>query len=729
LCQREFLSFTRLREWRDIHTQLRIACRQLGLQARPGPAGDERYEAVHTALLSGLLDNIARHDEGREYTASRNRTLRIFPGSAQARKSPKWLVAAETVETTGVFAREVAAIDPAWALSINPDLLKYHHYQPRWHSRRGQVVASERVTLYGLTLADKRVAHYGPIAPAESRELMIREGLIPGNMRQPPTFLRHNRKLVQELENLESRTRRRDILVEEEVQFDFYDERLPENLYTASGLRSWLKHHPEAERGLYMTREGLTARDPGAAVGEQFPDHLDYEDLRFRLSYQFEPGDAADGVSVTVPVALLNRAPRFLLDWLVPGLLREKCIQLVKGLPKEKRKRLVPAPDYVDRALAQLQPGDTDLLRRLAECMAELGGIQLDRGDWALHKLDDYYRMNIRVVDAGGRLLAQGRDLGELVRRFRATTRQSLGAGEDTPAREGITRWDLGELPREWRFRQAGVDITAYPALVDRGSAVAIELCDYPGMAQAQHRLGVLRLLRLVGAQQGKYLRKQLLRGNETSLVLAACGLDPGALVEDLVDAAYIQAMGLDGNLPRRSREFSEMERRGRGEVTGRAGELEATLLAALQPLVQVYRRLGALDGGRWQDTRGDIADQLSLLFRPSFLRDTPAEWIVQYPRYVRALEIRLERLAGQYPRDRKYTAMLGELARPLRSALEERPTLLWQSPEARAYRWMLEEFRVSLFAQQLGTRQPVSQKRLVEQWRAVEEWRANNPR
>jgi len=729
LCQREFLSFLRMREWRDVHTQLRIACRELGLKYSRVLAEEERYDAVHTALLSGLLGNIARHREGSDYLGCRNRSLRIHPASAQARRKPKWLVAAEIVETSGVFAREVAAIDPAWALPINPDLLKRHYYQPRWHARRGQVVASERVTLYGLTLADKRAVHYGAIAPRESRELMIREGLVPGNVHRPPAFLRHNCKLVQELENLESRTRRRDILVEEQVQFDFYDERLPGDLCTASGLAAWLKRDPEAERGLYMTRAALTAHDPGAVVGEQFPDHLDFEDLRFRLSYQFEPGHAADGVSITIPVALLNRAPRYLPDWLVPGLLREKCIQLVKGLPKEKRKRLVPAPDYVDRALARLQPGNTDLLQCLAEALAELGSVPLDRRDWALDKLEDYYRMNIRVVDTGGQLLAQGRDLGDLVHRFRADTRESFNAGAgDTPAREGITRWDLGDLPREWRMRQAGIDIVAYPALTDRLESVAVELCDYPAEAQVQHRLGVLRLLRLADSQAVKYLRKQLLRGNETSLALAACGFDRGALVEDLIDGAYVQAMGLEESLPRSERDFAQLQRRGRGRVATVAGELETTLLSALQTLAQVHKRLGAMDAGRWLDTRGDVTGQLAALFLPSFLRDTPAAWISQYPRYVKALELRLGRLAGQYPKDQKYTATLAARSQPLTEALEERPALLLQCPEACLYRWMLEEFRVSLSAQQLGTRQPVSEKRLVERWDQVAQWLAKNP-
>tara|TARA_R110002072_G_scaffold43340_3_gene121718 strand:+ start:8512 stop:12261 length:3750 start_codon:yes stop_codon:yes gene_type:complete len=729
LLQREFLSFLRLREWRDIHMQLSIACRQQGLKAATALPDDENYQGIHTALLSGLLSNIAQHDEKRDYLGSRNRKLQIFPGSSQARKPPKWLVAAEIVETSRVFAREVGAIEPEWALGINPDLLKHHYYEPRWQSRRGQVVASERISLYGLTLADKRVVHYGPLAPAESRELMIREGLVAGNFRQYPKFLKHNRQLVHELEELESRTRRRDILVDEQVLFDFYDERLPEAMVTAASLRNWLKRNPEGERSLYMTREVLVARDPGAEVGEQFPNYLEWEDMRFKLSYQFEPGQEADGVSVTIPVALLNRAPRYLFDWLVPGLLREKCIQLVKGLPKEKRKHLVPAPDFVDRALQQMPPADADLLACLAKRLSALGNIAVHSDDWARQTLDDYYHMNVRVVDAQGHLLGQGRDLRELVRRFREDTRQSISASpQSSPARQGITRWDMGELPREWRFRQAGIDIVAYPALVDKTESVAIELCDYPGEAAARHRLGVLRLLRLAGAQQVKFLRKQLLRGNESQLMLAGAQLERSALVEDLIDAAYMQGISAQQTLPYSEADFQQLEQSGRAEVVTRANDIEAALLNALRVLADIRRRLLALDPGKWRDTRDDIEAQLSRLWCESFQRDTPAEWLAQYPRYMKALQQRLERLAGQYPKDQKYTASLAVLNQPLQEAVQRRPELLLLSPEACTYRWMLEEFRVSLFAQNLGTRQAVSQKRLQQQWQTVSQYLQRNP-
>jgi ATP-dependent helicase HrpA len=729
LCKREFLAYMRMREWRDVHTQLTIACRSQKLKPRPTLSEEENYEGVHRALLAGLLSNIAQLEEGREYLGSRNRKLRIFPGSSQARKPPKWLVAAEVVETSSVFARVVGAIEPAWALDINPGLLRRHYYQPRWQARSGRAMAYERITLYGLTLVDKRSVHYGPVAPVEARALLIRDGLVACNMRPFPSFLKHNQRLVRELEGLESRTRRRDILVDEEALIAFYDERLPDNTCTAGRLQNWLKRHPDAAAGLCMKRENLLARDPGAVVGENYPNQLEWEDINFRLSYEFEPGGAADGVSVTVPVALLNRVPRFRFDWLVPGLLREKCIQLVKGLPKNQRRQLVPVPDHVDRALAVLEPCNEDLLRSLAQALAAGSGVRLSPQDWALDKLDDYYSMNVRVVDAGGRLLAQGRDLGALIERFRGDTSQSVSSDQEgSPARTGITRWDFGELPMEWRFQQAGVPIISYPALADETDSVAITLCDYPGEARLLHRLGVLRLLRLHSAQQVKYLRKQLLRGNEFNLVVAAGGLERSALLEDLVDASYLQAMGVDAAPPYTEPEFLALLNRGKGEVIARANELETVLLNSLRLLADIRKRLAAFTGGDWPDTRQDVNQQLRRLWTPGFQRDTPEQWLAQMPRYLKALRTRIERLPGQYAKDQSHTAILQGLEAPLWEAVTSNPGLLQLCGEAAQYRWLLEEFRVSLFAQSLGTRQAVSAKRLQEQWRSVAQWLAKNP-
>ena len=729
LCKREYFSYMRMREWRDIHIQLTIACRQQKLRPAANLPEQENYQGVHQALLAGLLGNIAQHQEDREYLGARNRKLQIFPGSSQARKKPKWLVAAEVVETSRVFARTVGAIDPQWVVDTNPHLLKHHYYQPRWQSRSGRVVAWERLTLYGLTIADKRAVHYGPIASAESRELLIREGLIAGNYRQHPAFLKHNQRLVRELEEMESKVRRRDLLVDEQVLFEFYDELLPEDCYTAGRLRSWLKKNPDADRSLRLDKTNLLARDPGSELENQFPDSVSWQDLEFKLNYQFEPGKATDGVTVTVPVALLNRVPRFLFDWLVPGLLRDKCIALVKGLPKEKRKRLVPVPNYVDQALAELQAENSDLLLALSRVLGRLGGLRLEPADWDSDKLDDFYRMNVRVVDADGKVLEQGRDLAALIEKYRSDTRQSVGEDRgDSPARSGIVRWDFESLDKEWRFRQAGVEILSYPALVDAGDSVAIALCDYPGLASLSHRIGVLKLLRLHNAQAVKYLRKQMLRGNEFNLVLAGSGQERAVLVEDLIDGAFVQAMDLNGELPWDKSAFERVMNSGKGELVNRGNEIESLLLNSLRPLAEARRLLASFAPGKWVESTSDVNQQLTRLFCPGFVRDTPADWLSQYPRYMKALLHRVQRLSGQVPKDQQHTALLQQLAEPLTAAMERREGLLQLCPAACQYRWMLEELRVSLFAQQLGTRQAVSQKRLQQQWQEVQAWLDANP-
>lgn len=729
LCQREFLSFMRMREWRDIHSQLTVACRGIKLRPKPNLAEEEDYQAIHTALLGGLLSNLAQFLENHEYMGCRNRKMQIFPGSSQFKRKPKWLVAGEIVETSKVYARQVAAIDPEWVLNLNPELLKHHYYEPRWQSRSGRVMAYERITLYGLTVADKRPVHYGPINPVEAREILIRQGLIAGSYHSHPDFLKRNLRLVRELEDLESRTRRRDIVADEQVLFDFYDQRLPEDAYTAGRLESWIKKNEAANQSLRVTKEQLIASDPGGQVGEQFPDTLVWKDMVFKLSYQFNPGGVADGVSATIPVALMNRVPRHRFDWLVPGLLREKCVQLIKGLPKSQRKNLVPAPDFVDRALSVLEPDNSDLLEALSAKMSNLGGIKLSRADWNIASLDDYYRMNFRVVDAQGKLIEQGRDLGALVDRFKGDTLQSVSAkGEQTPVRIDLKKWDFGDLPKEFRIRQAGVDIVVFPALVDKGESVDIELRDYPSQAGLENRNGVLRLLRLDNAQQVKYLRKQLLRGNKFQLALAGAAINREDLVEDLIDAAYVQAMDLNDQCPDNQVAFAAAQLSGKAQVVERANELEAMLLNALTIKSGVMRSRGGVDTGTRGDTCRDIDQQLLFLFTPGFMRDTPAQWLACYPRYLKALALRLERLSGQYAKDQKHMAMLAQLETSFMSLLSERPALLLECAPAMAYRWMLEELRVSLFAQALGTRVAVSQKRLEQQWAAVELWIRENP-
>jgi ATP-dependent helicase HrpA len=726
LCQREFLAFMRMREWRDIHFQLTLACRHAGLRANAEPAP---YESLHKALLSGLLDHLAQWQQGREYLGSRNRKLAIFPGSSQAKRKPKWLLAAEIVETSGVFARCVAQVDPGWALDINQSLLKHHYSEPHWQRRSGRVMAYRRTTLFGLVLVERQRVHYGPVNPLEAREILIRSGLIEGRFKSVPPFLKHNRSLVAELEDLESRVRRRDLVVDEQTIFQFYDERLPDSITTATRLASWLKRDASAAQSLHMGREQLLLRQLDEELGDQFPDHLEWEDIQLALHYHFEPGHPEDGVSVTIPVGLLNRVPRFRFDWLVPGLLREKCIAMVKSLPKVIRKQLVPVPDFVDRALVDMAPVDEPLSRVLAARLREFAGVRIAESDWPEGDLDSYYRMNFRIVDAENRLLRQGRDLESLIADSRDDSRDSLaGASEQAPLARGLTRWELDELPESWRTRQAGLEIESYPALVDRGDCVDVELFDYPAEAMLAHRRGLVRLFRLQCAEQLRYLRKQVLRGNASQLLLAGAGLDREALLDDLLDAVCVQCfLPPDSALPRDRESFAAALRTGRSELVPTGMEYEQTLMNTLEPLVSVRQRLSNLAGAN--PARGDVEGQVAALLEPGFLYRTPVHWIACYPRYLKALDIRLERIAAQPGKDLKYTESLAALTEPLTAELAARPEELALNPELQSYRWMLEELRVSFFAQSLGTSQPVSEKRLSQQWQAVEQWRLQHPR
>ncbi|GHD27404.1 ATP-dependent RNA helicase HrpA [Parahalioglobus pacificus] len=728
LCKREFLAYLRMREWRDVHTQLTIACRQQGIKAKRELPEKENYDGTHRALLAGLLGNIAQQDEGREFLGARNRKLQIFPGSSQYRKPPKWIVAAEIVETSKVFARVVAAIEPHWVLDVNPELLKHHYYEPRWQPRAGRVVAWERIALFGLTVSDRRSVHYGPIDPETSREVFIREALIAGRYKRPPVFLRANLALVKEVEDLESRTRRRDILVDENVLYAFYEERLPATLYTTRQLASWLKRHAAQAKALEIDRGLLMARDPGAELGQQFPDSLEWEGTNYALSYQFEPGGESDGVSVTIPIALLNRVPRFRFDWLVPGLLRDKCIQLVKALPKTQRKHLVPVPDMVDRALSALTPDNTDLLAALAEQFRRMAGVRLAPSDWQLDKLDSYYRMNHRIVDAQGKLLAQGRDLDALVGQFRDGQPEEVATRPDnSPARDGISQWDFDELPLQWQFSQAGVDIVSYPALVDKQENVSITLFDYADDALLAHQQGVARLAMLSQGQGVRYLRKQLLRGNDYNLALAGSQLDRSALIDDMIAAVCLHVLGTE--LPRSRQDFEQHMTELRAQLVPLVTEWEKTLFNTLQCLAQVRQLMAGLPKGQYGDSLDDVNVQISMLFAPGFITRAGHEWFSQYPRYVKALVNRLQRLSGQYDKDQKYTHELEALTLPLTELLLQRPGAMQLAEPVYRYAWMLQEFRVSLFAQNLGTRQAVSTKRLKAQWQAVTEWLAVNPR
>ncbi|MFT3930700.1 MAG: ATP-dependent RNA helicase HrpA [Spongiibacteraceae bacterium] len=732
LCEREFLSYLRVREWRDVHHQLKLACAELGWRENHAPLSDEKanYEAVHRAILAGSLSHIAMLDEKREYLGARNRKLRIFPGSSlfkaksgSSKQNAKWIVAAEIVETSQVYARTVASIDPLWTLGINEALLKRRHSEPHWHAKSGRVVALETVTLYGLVVSDKQRVHFGAIDPAQAREIFVRSALVAGDYRTTAEFFSHNRQLIADIEGMEEKARRRDILADEEELFRFYDERIPADIVTAAQFEQWRKRAEAKEpKLLFVPRERLMRHSAEAITEAQFPDRIEFSDMSLQLQYRFEPGSARDGVNVIVPIALLNRVPDYYFEWLVPGLLREKCIALLKALPKQWRKQFVPIPEAIDRIFPQLHACDRPLTERLTELLAQHAE-KIPATAWQLDELDAFYRANFSVIDSDGQLLGEGRDLAELKQRLRAPMQQSLQREVDQGfQRSALQQWDFGELPEAYRFEQAGVTVMAYPALVDDQDSVSIKLLETPISAQQQSERGVIRLLQLQTSQTVKYLRKELLRGNTLSLQFAGIDQKRERWIDEIIEASYRELFIEGRALPRSEAEFSARLQQHKSDIIAVAQRYEKLLMSVAQQYSTIRSLQRTQIDKTLNDVSVDINQQLEQLFKPRFIADTPWQWLQHYPRYLQAVVQRIEKLRGFFARDRDLMRDLIPLQKQLLDLYQKQPEAARVLPLVGRYRWLLEELRVSLYAQGLRTLEPVSIKRLRDVWQQVEQ-------
>ncbi|BFM15230.1 ATP-dependent RNA helicase HrpA [Maricurvus nonylphenolicus] len=720
-CKREFLSYLRLREWRDIHHQLRLAAKDLELTENKQPAG---YEAVHRALVTGLLGQVGFKAEEREYLGARNRRFEIFPGSSQKKKRPKWLVSAQLLETSKLFAHTVAKIEPEWIQQAAQHLVKRRYFEPHYNAKSGQVMAYESISLYGLVLVEKKRVSYSQINPEVSREVFIREALVEGLYRGKGKFYQHNEQLIEELDVLEAKSRRRDILADDEVLFGFYNERVPQEIVNLAGFEHWRKEAESSQpKLLYIDRETLMRHDASAVTEAQFPDELQCDGMRFPLVYHFEPGHPDDGVSLQSPVAALHLLPENRLQWLVPGILREKCIAMVKALPKQWRKNFVPVPEYVDKALASMSADNTPLHEALAFQLKRHTSIEIPADTWDLSALDNYYRMNIQVVDERGKIIDRDRDLTTLRDRYRDQLQQTLQSDDDGLERDGITSWELPELPdhnlvESIPLSRAGMTISAYPALIDCGDSVSLKLLDNPVDAEFDSRQGITRLLLLGLGQTLKSLRKELLKGKDIGLTVVSLG-KRDQVVDQILLAAIHHCALAEQPLVRTKVEFEHRLNTAKSTVTGYACELEKLLVDSLTQVVAIKKTIKSSKNALAIALAAtDINCQLEQLFYPGFLYATSMQWLRQYPRYLKAITLRLDKVASQIQKDKIWMTELDEFWLKWEQNLEKQgPALVASNPELQQFRWMLEEYRVSLFAQSLKTLMPVSAKRLNKQW------------
>ncbi|HVY64875.1 MAG TPA: ATP-dependent RNA helicase HrpA [Gammaproteobacteria bacterium] len=714
-CREQYLSAARLREWHDVHGQLHELVQGLGWRTRHEGAD---YRAIHQAVLAAFIDFIAEHEDGVMYRGMRGSRAQLIPNTPLAKKRPHWLVAAERVATERQYLRTVAQVNPRWALRVAPHLVRYEYHDPLWDAERGQVTAREVVTLFGLTLASEKRVDYGRFEPVEARRLFIDDALAAdqaGFDSREPAFLAANRALRRSVLEWEARLRKRDLYVGDTGVAAFYDERLPPQVHDRASLAAWCAagHDPE----LHMTIGDVSSRDIARLPAASYPGELVLAGQRLALTYAFEPGADHDGLTVSVPRPLLGAIRPEQLDWLVPGWLPEKILAILRGLPKELRKPLVPLPDTVSAVLAWLgdRVGRQPLTIAVAEALREVRGVEIASAVLDARALAPHLTMRVAVLDTDGSVRAVSRDLRALQRQA------SAGPGAEavvrgSPAarwqRSGITQWDFGDLPESVQVAQQPRDLVLYPALQDVDGRVDLKLVPPGPAAVAQHRAGVRRLLLKALPQQVALVRDRTLA--ERDLVLGFHGIGgTAALIDDLLCAAAEQAFALDPAV-RDPAAFAAVREKGRSELVPAADELRA-LLKEILPLHRALRRELDGTGGAGAAVRADIAGQLDELIRPGFLTATPPQWRRHLPRYLKAAHEHWEK-RGQR-RERALAAEVHAAAARLEHWRASLPDG-WPWPDAIVeYRWLLEELRVSLFAQALGTARPVSAKRLEQLW------------
>ncbi|HEX4944991.1 MAG TPA: ATP-dependent RNA helicase HrpA [Usitatibacteraceae bacterium] len=704
-CREHFLSYVRMREWRDLAGQLRELAADLKIREN---TTDATYEQVHRALLTGLISNVGlKAQEGDHYNAPRGIPFAIWPGSGLKKGRPRWVMAGELQETTRVFARNVARIDPEWIEKAAAHLVTRTHAEPHWDRARGEVMAYESVALYGLVIAARRKVSYGRLDPARSREVFIEGALVAGEFDTKLPFFAHNRALIREVEDLEHRARRQDVLVDERAIFGFYAARLPADVRDTVSLEAWYREAGKADaKLLFLAKSDLMRHGAESVTEELFPKQLRIGNDAFALAYRFEPGHPMDGVTMNVPLALLNQVDEAVIDWLVPGMVRDKVAWTMKALPKRVRTLLVPVPEHVTKFLERVNPGERPIAEEVLAYASRLAGERLDADVWSREDAPAHLAMNLRVVDDAKRELAMGRDLAALRRQLGEAAQLTLAQSKPGLEREGITAWDFGDLPAEVSFRRGNQALTGYPALVDEGASVAIRLFDTRDKAVQAHRGGVKRLLAFELREQVKYLERGPQGFNALALKLQAV-TSAEKLREDIAAAVIDRAFIGDDETPRTPKSFEEQKKRARTRLPAVTEALTRHVIA----IAEAHHALTAVlaQGASLGKVAHEVKAQRDQLVHPGFLARTPWERLEHIPRYLKGGALRLQKYRANAERDLRHAPVVAGLWAQYEADREAGKG----GARLEEFRWLVEELRVSLFAQELKTPLPVSAKRL----------------
>lgn len=732
--RRNFLSPRRLREWRDVEHQLDELTAELGWRRNTAPA---TYEQVHKALLSGLIGNIGSKAVESDFRAppylgTHSVKFWIWPGSVRAKKGGRWVLSAELVETSRLYARCVADVEPEWIEAAAGSLIKRSWSEPHWEKSRGEVRAYERGTLYGLTIYQQRSVSFEQHDLKLAREIFIRQALVEANWDAQAPFYQHNQRLIREIEELEHKTRRPDVLVDDELQFAFYDAAIPQSVANTRSLLAWLKKEGKpAEDSLRMTRDALMRHDASGVTNRYYPKTLDMAGVTMALSYHFEPGNPRDGLTVTVPLFALNQLDAVQAEWLVPGMVKEKAHLLIKGLPQKIRRHCVPVQEYAQGFFLRTgegAPQSRGFIETLAADIREQTGVPCQPSDFKLEQLPAHLIMNFKVVDEHGRQLAMGRSLAQLraelgtqaQETFKQVAQQDASVAADLE--DVVTDWTFGELPELMEINRKGQTLIGHPALVDKGEACALEVFDDPNEARREHRKGLIRLFRLVLKEQVRFVERSL---RELGRVQMQASTVPGLdklfesidnVAEAVVNCA-LESTALTEPLPANEQEFQARREDVKGRLVLVSGEIVRLLTAIVSEAAPIMGKLKKLSDIRVLEE--DVTQQMAWLLRKGFLETIPLTQLQHYPRYLKAIQYRLDRYRDDPMRDYSRQQEIAQLEQKWRREVAQRRGQ--EDPQLTDFGWMLQELRVSLFAQQLRTPMPVSVKRLERIWQMIE--------
>ena len=712
-CQKDFLNYLRIREWQDIYQQIRLAVREMGL-----PINSEKteYQQIHTALLSGLLSHIGlKEAEKQQYLGARNAHFTIFPNSVLFKKQPKWVMAAEVVETSKLWGRMVAEIEPEWIEPLAEHLTKKSYSEPRWSKSRGAVVADEKVTLYGVPIVAARPVNYGSIDPRVSREIFIQSALVEGDWNTKHKFFKQNQQLIREVEELEHKSRRRDILVDERTLFEFYDQRIGTEVVSQKHFDTWWKKAEKQDPELLNFERSFLINDDAEQVSKlDFPNFWHQGNLKLKLTYQFEPGTDADGVTVHIPLPLLNQVEMTGFDWQIPGLREELVIALIKSLPKSYRRNFVPAPNYAQAFLGRAVPLEKPLLDTLIYELRRMTGVTVEAEHWNWEQIPSYLKMTFRVVDENGKKIAESMNLDELKFSLKDRVQESISAvADDGIEQSGLHIWSFAELPQCYEQKQRGFSVKAFPAIVDEKDAVGIKLFETEFEQAVAMQQGLRRLLLLNVPSPIKYLHEKLPNKAKLGLYFTPFGrvLD---LIDDCIACAVDKLIADFGGFVWNEEGFDKL----RDFVRENLNEVTVDIAQKVEQILTLTHQLNQRLKGKMDFTMAfalsDMKSQISGLIYQGFVQKSGYARLPDLLRYLQAIDKRMDKLAQDVNRDRAAMLRVEQVQQAYQQLLTKLPKSKPISDEVAEIRYMIEELRVSLFAQQLGTKYQVSEKRIL---------------